>query len=148
MTNPKATELADGLRALAAMIEQSSDEAVYELRYTFDHISVPVWSAAAAAALARAGMHAGAKVTKHQSDKYAGVDIAFGRVSLHVYADREEICERVVTGTETVTKKIKDPEALAAVPEIEVTEEVEKVEWRCRPLLEDRADEPETASAR
>lgn len=54
---------------------------------------------------------------------------------LVVVAPRSEICERVVTGTETVTREVPDPEALAAVPTTTVTETVEKVEWICSPLL-------------
>lgn len=57
------------------------------------------------------------------------------KVILH----REDVCERVVVGVETVTKTVPDPElvqaALADIPEIEVTEQVEHVEWRCSPLL-------------
>lgn len=55
--------------------------------------------------------------------------------SLKVIADRDEVCEKVVTGVETVTKKVKDPQALAAVPEVEVTEEVETYEWRCTSIF-------------
>jgi hypothetical protein len=52
-----------------------------------------------------------------------------------ITTSRDEVCRRVVKGTREVTKKVKDPEALAAVPEIEVTETVEDFEWVCEPLL-------------
>jgi hypothetical protein len=55
------------------------------------------------------------------------------RLALTAY--RNDVCERVVTGTREVTKTVKDPEALAAVPEVEVTETVENVEWICGSLL-------------
>jgi hypothetical protein len=48
---------------------------------------------------------------------------------------RGAVCERIVTGTETVTRTVPDPDALAAVPTVEVTETVEHVEWRCLPIL-------------
>jgi hypothetical protein len=47
---------------------------------------------------------------------------------LFMQVTREAVCERVVTGTETVTIPAK-----AAVPERTETREV--VEWRCEPLL-------------
>jgi hypothetical protein len=59
----------------------------------------------------------------------------FGAITLAASADRASVCERVVTGTREVTKEVRDPEALAAVPMVEVTEIVEDVEWVCRPLL-------------
>lgn len=102
------------------------------------HINAPIVGFSdeqktALAAWARAVSHL--KPTKH-FDKWAALHVNFGGgVELHVYADRDAVCERVVVGTETVTKTVKDPEALAAVPEIEVTEQVEQVEWICSPLL-------------
>lgn len=59
----------------------------------------------------------------------------FGGIAVVAVADREEVCTKVVTGVETVTKKVKDPTLLAAVPEVEVTEEVETYEWRCGSIL-------------
>jgi hypothetical protein len=53
-----------------------------------------------------------------------------------VLCDRNEVCEKVVTGTREVTKEVPDPEALAAVPKVTVTETVEDVEWRCHPILD------------
>jgi hypothetical protein len=57
---------------------------------------------------------------------------------LHVQliVDRDAVCERVVTGTETVTRQVPDPSVV--VPTVEVTEVVEQVEWVCSPLLADR----------
>jgi hypothetical protein len=51
-------------------------------------------------------------------------------------AYRDEVCERVVTGVETVTRTIPDPNA-PVTPMIEVTEEVETIEWRCGSILAD-----------
>lgn len=61
-----------------------------------------------------------------------GDDFTFGQqrgpLRLEVVVKREAVCERVVTGTETVTIP-----AVAANPER--TEEREVVEWRCEPVL-------------
>lgn len=55
---------------------------------------------------------------------------------------RSTVCKRVVKGTREVTEKIKDPEKLAEVPEIEVTRTEDIVEWVCEPITK-----PEAASA-
>lgn len=69
-----------------------------------------------------------------------GGDMTFrqqrGPVRLDVQVKREAVCERVVVGTETRTVP-----AVEAQPER--TETVEKVEWRCQPLL---ADDTATAA--
>ena len=54
-----------------------------------------------------------------------------------IVVQRDAVCERIVTGKETVTTHVPDPEAV--VPMVEVTEEVETVEWKCSPLLDDVA---------
>jgi hypothetical protein len=61
---------------------------------------------------------------------------------------RDVVCRRVVKGTREVTKKVPDPAALAAVPEIEVTETVEDIEWICEPVTRPLASEaPEAIEA-
>lgn len=71
-------------------------------------------------------------------DKRASDDSAFLRVTgrlaglaVQAVVERDQVCERVVTGVETVTEQVPDPDA----PTIEVTREVEQVRWECRPLL-------------
>lgn len=59
----------------------------------------------------------------------------FAGIKLIASAHRAEVCERVVTGTHEVTREVPDPEALAAVPTVTVTEVVEEVDWVCAPLL-------------
>jgi hypothetical protein len=136
-------EMAAGLHRLAELVAANPDLASL-FRYTLAHISVPLIASedpkTALAAIVRAGLRTGATVSKLPSDQFAGADVLWGPVGIHVYADRELVCERVVTGTETVTRTVPEPAALAAVPTVEVTEEVERVEWVCRPLLEAGAD--------
>lgn len=52
---------------------------------------------------------------------------------------RDAVCKRVVTGTREVTEKVKDPEKLAEVPEVEVTRTEDIVAWDCGTLLGPRA---------
>jgi hypothetical protein len=133
-----AAKLVAGLRALAETIE-ANPHLADDLRYCWDAVNVPLQgqrrAPAAMAEWARAALNNGAKVTKGGNDKYFTTAISWGEVGIHVYAPRDEVCERVVTGVETVTKTVPDPVALAAVPQVEVTELVETVEWVCRPLL-------------
>lgn len=99
---------------------------------------VYVHDAETLAEFARAAVRAGRKVDKKLSgegDRYFAVDVAFGWLTLHVYAVRDAVCERVVTGTREVVEEIPDPEALAAVPTTTVTRTEEIVEWRCGSLL-------------
>jgi hypothetical protein len=74
-------------------------------------------------------------VHKEEMGELFRLDAQLAGLSVQVIVDRPAVCERIVTGTEVVTKKVPDPAALAAVPQVEVTETVETVEWRCAPLL-------------
>lgn len=51
-----------------------------------------------------------------------------GGLHLNVQVEREAVCERVVTGVESVTIS-----AVAAVPEHTIERDI--VEWRCEPVL-------------
>lgn len=123
-----------GLRALADALEQQPE---LPLPYdgTLSELSVFTQTKAEAAAYARL---LPGKVDKAVTDdRNYGFQLlgALHGLRVRVYAPREQVCERVVLGTETVTREVPDPEALAAVPTTTVTETVEKVEWRCTPLL-------------
>lgn len=130
---------AEGLRALADMIE-ANPEIAETMAYPLRYISAPVTSeddeVGALAAFARACARAGAVIRKDGDTKWFRVIASFGsEVQVDAFGHRDEVCERVVTGTETVVKTVPDPDALATVPTVEVTEVVETVEWKCRPLL-------------
>lgn len=90
---------------------------------------------AALAEFARVARRNGATVTKAGDDKWFEMVADFGALRFKAFTNREEVCERVVTGVETVTKSVPDPAVVAAAPLVEVTETVETVEWVCRPLL-------------
>jgi len=85
-----------------------------------------------AAAVVRA---AGGHWDKEISGEYARYHRAIEGLHLEVAVRREAVCERIVTGTETVTRLVPAPDA----PMVEVTETVETVEWVCQPLLAERA---------
>lgn len=134
-----ATQRAAAFRALADLIE-TNPQLASDL-YLAQILAMPLHNPevtdqrARLAEWATAALQHGAKFTKEVAgDRFTGV-VDFGAFSIQVLADRDQVCERVVVGTETVTKTVPDPAALAAVPEVEVTEEVEKVEWVCKPLL-------------
>lgn len=134
-----AAEQAAGLRALADMIE-ANPELADNFSNALNHSGMKVHlragdRAVEMASIARIALRHGAKVRKDIDDKWHNLILTFGTVKAEVLAYRSDVCERVVVGTETVTKTVPDPEALAAVPTVEVTEEVETVEWVCTPLL-------------
>jgi hypothetical protein len=137
--NKLAAEQAAGLRAIADMIEANPHLAQnFASTLNRSGLNVHVCSddrAAEMGQIARIALRHGAKVDKDIDDTWHNLVMMFGTVKATVLAYRNEVCERVVTGTQTVTKTVKDPVALAAVPEVEVTEDVETVEWVCKPLL-------------
>lgn len=68
--------------------------------------------------------------TKDSDGESFQIKRKFGPHKLLVFANHNEVCERV-TRTETVTREVPDPDKLAEVPTVTVTEEVEHVEWVC-----------------
>lgn len=73
---------------------------------------------------------------KEATDRFFWIRKRFGPVSLEVNAYREQVCTRVVVGTETV--EVPDP----AAPKVTVEREI--VRWDCSPLLD---DEPQQAAS-
>lgn len=135
----RAGDILGGLRALADLFE-ANPELTEDFRYsdTFRKLHLPSSyhedPRGTLAAWARAGKASGATVVKDYDAKYSAVTVALtDEVKVYVYADREQVCERVVTGTETVTVQVPDPTVV--VPLVDVTEVREIVEWRCTPLL-------------
>lgn len=73
------------------------------------------------------------KADKRVDNDTYRVSVKLHGLEVEVVAYRDDVCERVVTGTREVTKTIPDPNVV--VPVVEVTEVVEDVEWVCSPLL-------------
>lgn len=92
------------------------------------------------AELARLARLMPCKLTKNQpglgrefDDKYYELAGQIDGVEIRIWAVREEVCRKVVTGTKPVTRLVPDP--TVEVPLVSVTEMVETYEWRCDPLL-------------
>lgn len=129
---PLHVQQAEGLRRLADMIEAHPELPPSYLK------SVNVWHATdpdKLAAIARAALAHGATVAKDATANIYTLSVSWGPLTAEAIAQRANVCERVVTGTETVIKTVPDP----AAPLVEVTETVEHVEWVCRPLLADQS---------
>ena len=70
---------------------------------------------------------------KNVDGSYYRIDGTLHGLKVQVWAMRDQVCERVVTGTRQVSREIPDP--AVAVPTVTVTETVEDITWECRPLL-------------
>lgn len=132
----RADALADDIERFAAFVRANPEVAdrLPEQRFLIylTHASDPKTQMAD---FIRRGLRAGARIGKDVTEKYASASLWFGRIELYVYASREVVCERVVTGTHEETVTEPDADALAAVPKVTKTVVVEDVEWRCAPLL-------------
>jgi hypothetical protein len=130
MTTDRSQYIA-GLRELADLLEQHEE---LELPYSGYRSAMSVIPAdnqlEQVAAWARA---LPGRVEKRVRSGYFDIDGNLAGLKITVIADRDKVCERVVVGTETVTRTVPDPDV--EVPLVEVTEQVERVEWRCLPLL-------------
>jgi hypothetical protein len=132
----RAEQLADDIERFAAFIRANPDVADRMGHQRF--LACVAYQGDPRTAMAdviRRAMRAGATVTKNATDKWAGALLKFGQVTLDVYAERDQVCERVVVGTHEETCEEQDPEALAAVPVRAVTKTVEDVRWECTPIL-------------
>jgi hypothetical protein len=131
----------EGLRGLAAVLEQNED---IPLPYagTGTDIGINFLSGddprGAMAAAARAFPCKWDKQVWGQKEAYFDLKGQLGALRVSLTAYREVVCKRAVVGTREVTEKVKDPEKLAEVPEIEVTREEEIVEYDCGSLLAPR----------
>lgn len=155
MSERTRAEQIAGIYQLALWLEQNPDVPIpWDLSgqsgtHVNIHASHGETEKAVVAAVARALPGRVEKRVWGKDDQYFGVEgNAPGGVGINVIATRDEVCERVVTGTREVTKTIPDP--AVEVPTIEVTETVEDVEWVCGPVLREeqrKAVEDETVRA-
>lgn len=70
-------------------------------------------------------------VEKSTDDKWANATRQFGRITVQVFAHREQVCRREQVGVDV--QQIPDPDAVAKLPTVEV--EVPVYEWTCGPFL-------------
>ncbi len=73
------------------------------------------------------------KVYEGGGEGYFNAIIPLNALQLKLVDLRARVCERIVTGVETVTEQVPDP----AAPKITVERVVEQVEWRCSSILAD-----------
>ena len=131
-----------GLRALADLLDNNPDVRLpdrmsRDFSWGVHGTHVPEGKAVPAALAALARTIIPGVRTKRADDAYYRVTGKLLGLNLEVWGIRDQVCNKVVTGTETVTREIPDPDALAAVPTTTVTETIDTVEWICAPLLAD-----------
>lgn len=144
----RAEQVATDLERLAAFVRENPDLARKIGSQRFLHcLSWEKDPKAAMADIARRARRAGATMRKDVSEKFAAADLSFGDLTLHVYADRDQVCERIVVATREEVVEEPDPELLAKVPTVKRTVPVEEVRWECTPLLAPASDETTEVSA-
>lgn len=127
---------ADGF--LAALIGQLFRKAVWPIHSVARENRFGQERAVMAEAIRRLKTIATAPVRKEYQEGgegYLDVTVPLQALQIVLTDLRAQVCERVVTGTQTVTEEVLDPDYLAAAPKITVTREVESVEWKCGPIL-------------
>lgn len=139
---PDPTAVAADLRAIADVIEGNPFLASL-ITQAFDRSLFPEFAAAQeqrddsrelmAETIRQLKPLASRSIEKKYGDRWFHAVIPLRTISLTLTDEREAVCTRIVTGTETVTEEVPDPEALAAVPTITQTREL--VEWSCEPLM-------------
>lgn len=75
------------------------------------------------------------RTQKAATDSYMSLVATFDGVHAELMVRRDEVCERVVIGTEEVEITEPDPEAVKALPQVTRTEKREIVEWQCGSIL-------------
>jgi len=128
--------LVTNLRAAADFVEAHPD--LPTPTFVFNELSWGCYnnddSASGMAAIVRA---IGGRWDKNVDDEYYRLRRTYGALKLQVWAYRQEVCERVVTGTREVTTD--KPTAFE-----QVTETVEDFEWVCKPILAEAAEAAES----
>ena len=124
--NEKRDRFVSELRMLADLYEQNPG-----LDLPFEpSVQVFPGGVEGLAAFARAVGRADKRVDDRNSLFYLTAK-GFEAIKFEAIEARDAVCTRRVVGTETVTKRVHDP----SVPLVEVTEEVEVVEWDCAPSI-------------
>lgn len=135
--DPRAEYIA-GLRMLADLLEAHPDLVLPAGKDAFADLTVAIFGDDQREQMAAWTRALPGEKRKGQSGTNGDILTLNGQLRglhLRLICDRDEVCERVVVGTKTETKTVKDPALLAEVPEVEVTEQVEIVEWRCTSIL-------------
>lgn len=136
------------LRAIAAWLESHPEFGTYEIvfpRYGSEYFEVRNYSCHSAAKVAETVRACGGRWEKVAGDDNSLLFTFQQEIAPLVFAaistGRENVCQRVVVDTKTVTLPAEP--ALPARPER--TEVVEIAEWRCAPILAAAGAEAEAA---
>lgn len=127
-------EYIEGLRALADLLEANPG---LELPYhgsSTDMLIVPSRGTQRAVLASWARALPGRK-SKGANNNLYQLSGALRGLKLQVLCSRDEVCEKRVLRTETVTETVPDPEYVAAAPLVERETEREVVEWICTPSI-------------
>lgn len=142
--NDTRTEYIQGLRQLADILDANPDLPLpYAMgtdgEFDSDRATFYLHSKADMVTFARCFPGPLSKEVDDRSEHY-GFSLKGSLRGLHLLASvaRSEVCTRRVVATREVEVTKPDPDAVAAVPTITVTETVEDVEWDCLPLLAER----------
>ena len=128
----KRSEYISGLRKLADTLEQHDE---LDLPQTGTEGSPVHFSLTLKddpkEALAQYARALPCRFDKETDTSFFNLDGKLDGLHIQVYAWRSDVCERIVTGTRTVSTLEADPEAVAALPKVERTSQEEIVEWKC-----------------
>lgn len=127
---PVAQAYVDGLRELADWIEANGDHLDASSDFFYDNM-VMSFLRHDRDEFVNVAQLLGGKRTKDGDDSYFRVKRSFGPIEVTVFAQRKDVCERVVTGTRHIPAQVI-PASEERV--IEARDE-EIVEWVCEPLL-------------
>lgn len=137
----KRLNYANGLRALADLLEERPEVPLPSYGDTMEmSIYVPTWDAVdpkqrLAEAVRAVREQAGVELQKDVTDSSLHLGFSLHGLKVSLFTSRDVVCTRRVVGTETVTRTGKDPALLEQLPDVEIEEEREIVEWDCAPVL-------------
>lgn len=149
-----STEFAKSLRLIAEFYDEHPDFPAP----LSQNITIPLWGKDAKEKLASAARALAPCRKKVSNGIYPTFDLerAFGGLTLNVYTQRENVCEKVVVGEALVPAHVIPAQpAREATPEQVIEERVEPIyEWHCSSLLADAGEqgsesvlEPATATS-
>lgn len=78
--------------------------------------------------------------TGSYGETYYELKGAWEDVQIEVLTYRQDVCEAVVVLEHDVVSEVPDPELVAAIPLIKVTEKKKVVEWQCNPVIAEKTD--------
>ncbi len=129
ITDERISETVDGLRELADWLETNPEVGERILSWPKVYLFTNGREDFVSTCKALGGMR-----VKSADDNYFNVERTFGGITLQVTVARGLVCEKKVT-TREVTRRIPDPEVVASVPLVDVTETEEVIEWECEPSI-------------